>query len=102
MPASKSLVWSAEARTDLADVFDYLDLHASRAIADKKLLDIEAAAKRLAQWPLMGRPRDRLRTGLRSWAVPPHVIFYRLTHTAIEVVRVIDGRRDLDSILNPE
>jgi toxin ParE1/3/4 len=39
-----------------------------------------------------------VRPGLRSIAVSPHVVFYRVTAGVAEVVRVLDGRRDLDEI----
>jgi toxin ParE1/3/4 len=102
MAGAKRLVWSADARNDLAEIFAYLDARASRAVADRRLRDIDAAARRLGEWPLIGRPRSDLRGNLRSWAVPPHVLFYRVTDSTVEIVRVIDGRRDLDSIFSSE
>jgi plasmid stabilization system protein ParE len=30
--------------------------------------------------------------------VNPHVVFYRVTNDGAEIVRVLDGRRDLDEI----
>jgi toxin ParE1/3/4 len=101
MPVARRLVWSDDARDDLSDIFAYLDAHASLAVADRRLRDIGAAAARLAEWPLTGRPRHDLRGELRSWAVPPHVLFYRVSDLTIEIVRVIDGRRDLDVVFNP-
>ena len=102
MAADRRLVWSKDARDDLADIFAYLDTHATRPIADHRLRDIETAAQRLTEWPLMGRPRRELGPGLRSWSVPPHIIFYCVTDAAVEIVRVVDGRRDLDAIFDPE
>jgi toxin ParE1/3/4 len=102
MTAGRRLIWSKDARDDLADIFDYLGTHASREVADRRLRDIETAAQRLTEWPLTGRPRRELGPKLRSWAVPPHIIFYCVTESAVEVVRVIDGRRDLDAIFDPD
>jgi plasmid stabilization system protein ParE len=94
MPSDRRLVWSPEARNDLASIFDYLETHASTVIAERKSREIENAARRLVEWPLTGRPRPTLRSGLRSWPVP------RVSATSVEIVRVIDGRRDIDAIFD--
>jgi plasmid stabilization system protein ParE len=47
------------------------------------------------------RPRDEVRPGLRSVVANPHVVFYRVNADGLaEVVRVIDGRRDIDAIFD--
>jgi len=56
----------------------------------------------LEEHPLAGRARDELRLGLRSITVPPHVVFYRITDNDPEIVRVLDGRRDIDRIFADE
>jgi toxin ParE1/3/4 len=40
--------------------------------------------------------------GLRSVAVEPHVIFYRVTRSAVEIVRVLHGRRDVEAVFAEE
>jgi len=48
-----------------------------------------------------GRARDEVRPGLRSVVANPHVIFYRVTADEIaQIVRVIDGRRDIDAVFD--
>lgn len=101
MAAGKRLVWSAPARQDLEEIYKFLWARASPTVVDGRLQDIERAARRLTEWPLTGRRRQDLRPELRSWAVPPHVIFYQVGEATIEIVRVIDGRRDIDAIFNP-
>jgi toxin ParE1/3/4 len=98
MAGVKPLIWSKDARNDLADLYAYLQAHVSEKMADQRAQAIDAAARRLAEWPLIGRPRQDLRPGMRSWAVPPHIIFYRVSDSAVEIVRLIDGRRDIESI----
>jgi plasmid stabilization system protein ParE len=48
--------------------------------------------------PFAGRARDEVRPELRSVAAPPHVIFYRVKADIPEIVRVFDGRQDIDEI----
>jgi toxin ParE1/3/4 len=52
----------------------------------------------LEEYPFAGRSRDEIRPGLRSVVASPHVVFYRVTDGVAEVVRVLDGRQDLDEI----
>jgi toxin ParE1/3/4 len=93
-----SIVWSATAREDLVSIWHYYQGLAGAAVADKMVRQIVAACVLLEQHPLGGRARDEIRPKLRSIAVSPHVIFYRVRNDAAEIVRVIDGRQDLDEI----
>jgi plasmid stabilization system protein ParE len=36
--------------------------------------------------------------GIRCVSVSRHVVFYRVTKIAVEIVRVLDERRDVDAI----
>jgi toxin ParE1/3/4 len=36
--------------------------------------------------------------GVRSMPVHPYVVFYRVRNEAVEIVRVIHGRRDIGTI----
>jgi toxin ParE1/3/4 len=67
-------------------------------VADGLLSEAERAAKRLGQYPLMGRPREELAPGLRSILAHPHVLFYRVTDQTVEIARVLHERRDLAAI----
>ena len=57
---------------------------------------------RLAASPLMGRERDDLRPGIREVVVYPTVLFYRVSRQQIEIVRVVDGRRDIAAIFGED
>ena len=54
----------------------------------------------LGQWPEYGKARDEVRKGLRSLPVSRYVVFYRVARKAIEIVRVLDERRDVDSVFS--
>jgi toxin ParE1/3/4 len=99
MPENKRpVVWSPEARADLEEIWTYYAQVAGRHTANNITRQIGGACGVIEDYPLGGRSRDELRPGLRSVAVRPHVIFYRLTGEAPEIVRVLDGRRDIDEI----
>jgi plasmid stabilization system protein ParE len=57
---------------------------------------------RLAASPSMGRERNDLRAGIREIIVYPTVLFYRVSHNRVEIVRVVDGRRDLAKLFERE
>jgi toxin ParE1/3/4 len=59
---------------------------------------MDRACLALGGWPEYGKARDDVRRGLRSVSVSRYVVFYRVTKTAIEIVRVLDERRDVDVI----
>ena len=88
-------IWSPMARQDLLDIWAYIAVHGSSAIADKELHEIDRVCLTLGGWPEYGKARDDVRSGLRSVSVSRYVVFYRATKDAIEIVRVLDERRDV-------
>src|SRR6266581_4411233 len=94
------IVLAPEADQDLLEIWERLSLAISSAIADKQLREIERLCIAISDWPEYGRSREDVRKGLRSVPVGRYVVFYRPTKDAIEVVRVLDGRRDVDAIFS--
>jgi toxin ParE1/3/4 len=92
------LLWSPEAESDLLDIWRWGARFFSQDVADSHLRDIDRAARNLLKFPESGRSRDELRLGLRAIVVFPTVVFYRVTRTTIEVVRVVDGRRNISAM----
>ena len=96
------IILSPEADQDLLEIWDRLSQAISAAIADKQLREIERLCLAISDWPEYGRARDDVRQGLRSVPVGRYVVFYRPTKDAVEVVRVLDGRRDVEAIFSDE
>jgi len=46
----------------------------------------------------LARTRDELLPGLRSALADPNILFYRVRKDAVEIIRVLHGRRDIASI----
>ena len=47
----------------------------------------------------MGRARDDLRAGLRSFAVGQYVIIYAIENEDVEILHVFHGRQDIEGRL---
>jgi toxin ParE1/3/4 len=97
MAEGRRVTWSSGALADLADTWDRYVKIAGRLTADKTLRDVDAACRTLEQRPFAGRARNEVRSGLRSLVAGPLVVFYRVTREdSVEVLRVLDRRRDVE------
>jgi toxin ParE1/3/4 len=100
------LVWSPRAREDLLDIYVRIGLerrHAAERFFDR----IEEKAKLLIAQPRLGVRRPDIRPRMRMLVEAPYLLLYETipnTDTgpvrAVEIVRVVDGRRDLTSIFD--
>lgn len=87
-----------QSRLAAADLLE-LWIHIARedvAAADRLLDRIDGVCAKLAVSPALGRSREELAPGLRSFPVGRYVIFYRPAAGGIELARVLHGARDLD------
>lgn len=86
---------SAIARQDLKETSGYLsDLN---PYAAKKWVEqISGLLRNLESQPYLGKHRDDLEVGLRSAISGQHLILYRVTERTIDIVRILDARRDYD------
>jgi toxin ParE1/3/4 len=101
MPSRRlPIALSPEADEDLIEIWGYLAREASDQVADRQLHEIETVCATLRDWPYSGRKRDELLAGMRSVSVRPYAAFYRVRDDAIEIVRVLHGRRDIASIFS--
>ena len=60
--------------------------------------DVDARFHILAEQPLLGRSREELAPGMRSFPLGRYVIFYEVLRDGIEIVRVLHGSRDLGAL----
>jgi toxin ParE1/3/4 len=89
------LIWSDDAEQDLLSIWRYGADEWSPTAADDHLHDIEATCRMLQDVPELGKSRSELVRGARSILVDPHIIFYRISAQAIEVLRVLHQREDI-------
>lgn len=87
-----------EAESDLDEIWWYI-AQDSPHNADRFLDCIQERCLALADFPKMGTSRDELKAGLRSQPVGNYMIFYFPLEDGIDLVRVIHGSRDIESLL---
>jgi len=86
------------ARLDIVELGLRIAQDSPRA-AEKMLTAIDRKCKLLSRLPKLGRKREELASGLRSFAVGSYVVFYRAMRGGVEIIRVLHGARDIVSEL---
>ncbi|PSB45885.1 type II toxin-antitoxin system RelE/ParE family toxin [Cyanosarcina cf. burmensis CCALA 770] len=90
---------SQQAEQDLEDIWVCL-ARQNELLADKQIAQILDRFPMLSQFPDMGKQRNNLLPGLRSFPVQPYIVFYTKIADGIEIVRVLHQFRDIDSQLS--
>lgn len=88
------LRFTHRSRRDLDDAWDYISLD-SLAVADRFVDRVIEKCRLIAENPQMGRARDELVEGVRSFPVDNYLIFYHSREGFVFIDRVISGYRDL-------
>ncbi len=89
------------ASVDLAEIWAFI-AEDSIKHADKFAALIDDQFLGLARRPQMGRSRSELAPNLRSLPVGQYVIFYVPLPKSVEIIRVLHGARDIESILQED
>jgi len=96
-----TVVVRPRALADLAEIWAYIaDDSPERADAFVDLVDSKFQA--LSRRPGLGRRRPELAPNIRSLTVGRYVVFCQPFFREIEVVRVLHGSRDIESIFENE
>ena len=97
----RRLIYSSAAVSDLAAILDYITRESASLAIGLRFTDaLRQKCARLAELPgALGRARPELGRDIRSFAFKGYVIFFRyLGEDGLEVVNVLDGRRDVDAV----
>ena len=89
------------AEADILEIWDYV-ADDSVTAADRWLDHLDAQLRVLAMQPMMGRARNELAPGVRSFPFGRYIVFYVPLDDGIDVVRVLHGARDIDATFHPE
>lgn len=92
-----------DAARDLEALYDYIALHDAPRKADYVLDQIEKAFSKLSEFPERSAyPKELLALGIREYReifFKPYRIIYRVLEKKVYVLLIVDGRRDMQSLL---
>ena len=92
-----------DAARDLDELYDYIVVHDAPEKGDYVLEQIEKAFSSLSEFPERGAyPKELLALGIREYReifFKPYRIIYRVMGKNVYVLLIVDGRRDLRSLL---
>ena len=89
--------YSRQARADLIEIWLHI-AGESQSVADRCLETIEASCDRLAMFPELGPARPDIASDARMLVVERWLALYRIEQDKVQIVRVVDGARDLTKI----
>lgn len=92
------VVFTRLAQHDLDGIFDYIAEHRPNT-ALNVLSRIREVCEKLLQFPELGQRRSEFAGNYRSFPVQRWIIFYRVVGSDVEIYRVLDGSRDIDSLI---
>ncbi len=89
------------AREDLLDIWCNIAARDLSA-ADRAYDRIEASCTVLADHPRIGPARPDIGAGARVLVIAPWLVLYRVVGEGVQVVRIVDGVRDLTRLRWPD
>ena len=92
---------SLPASRDLQQIAEYFATENVEA-GEKLLQEFNRKCRQLVSFPKMGKQYEDLRPGLRGIPLDGYIIFYQTMNENIEIVRVVSGRRNLESLFEGE
>ncbi len=93
------IIVAPDAERDLEDILEFIAADNPSA-AGSLAESFDKAIALLAEFPYMGSGMHiPLRKGFRKVTVLPHLVIYRVTSNAVQIVRVVHSSRDLPSLL---
>jgi len=98
-----AVLLTKDAARDLNELYDYIAVHDSPGKANYVLKQIEKTFSTLSEFPERGvYPKELLKLGIREYReifFKPYRIIYRVMDKNVYVLLIVDGRRDMQSLL---
>jgi len=100
---SFAVLLTDSAARDLEDLYAYIAEHDAPVKAEHVLRRIEKAFARLSSAPARGAyPKELVALGIREYRevfFRPYRLIYRIVEDAVYVLLIVNGRRDMQSLL---
>jgi len=98
-----AVLLSEQAERDIEDIYRYIAAHDDVKKADRVLAALEKSCRALADFPERGNAPKELDplgiTEFREVHYKPYRVIYRIFGARVVVYCVLDGRRDMQSLL---
>lgn len=94
------IVWTGAALRDLVAARAYIAMD-SPPVAERQVVRVMSAVRSLVRFPDSGRPGRRVGTRELVIGGTPYIVPYRVRGDAIEILRVLHGRRRWPDVLGP-
>jgi toxin ParE1/3/4 len=98
---SRRYVINILATQDLREIANYFTNHNIEA-GEQFFRKFDYRCEQLISFPNIGKSYAEIRSDLRGISLNGYIIFYRILDDGIEILRVVNARRDLPSIFEDE
>ena len=85
---------------DIEEIADYIASQHGLEQGERWLSKLNAKFSSITQFPKMGRQRDEILPGLRSLSVDSYLIFYTISQSGVDILRVVSGYRNLTALFD--
>jgi toxin ParE1/3/4 len=96
----KSFIINALASRDLDEIANDHFSKGSLEVGEQFFREFDRKCKQLIAFPQSGKSYADVRADLRGILLKNYVIFYRILPDGIEILRVLNGRRDFPTIFS--
>ena len=80
----------------IADYFLVVNIEAGEKLFRKFYKKFQ----QLVQFPKLGRSYSHIKPSLRGLPLDGYIIFYRVINETVEILRIVNGRQDLDALFS--
>ncbi|SHE23285.1 type II toxin-antitoxin system RelE/ParE family toxin [methanotrophic endosymbiont of Bathymodiolus puteoserpentis (Logatchev)] len=99
MSVNPSYTLRLKAQGDLESIWQYSFTTWGSAQADHYLRALVTRFEWLADNPLLGKPRDDIKSGYRCFPEGQHLVFYKITQQQIDIIGVVHQSQDIITLL---
>ena len=97
------IVWSEDAGDELADIISFIKYNTGKITAEKIYSKIMNEVNRVSENPAGRRLAPLLRgfgiNNIHQLNINPWIVYYKVENNRMEIISIIDGRRNLEEIL---
>jgi toxin ParE1/3/4 len=97
------IIWSKDAGDELTEIISYIKYHTGKITAEKVFLRIMDELKNISDNPAGRRIAPMLKemgiNYIHQLDIHPWVLYYKVESSRVEIISIIDERRNLEEIL---